>query len=109
MANTVPQSLPYSATNEYVAFPFEGDASGLIVSRGWFTILAGFGSVEYEVAFIRSDGSVTVPTAPPASGTLTANTRLAWELPINVGGVTLRYRCVTPNARLGYSFPQITK
>lgn len=113
MANSIPQNLPYTKIEEYVAWACERDLSSLVNSREWFTIFAGFGPIDYKVTIALANGTeFALPPGtqgPQLTGVLPVNRRFSWELPENVSGVALAYTCLGTNARLGYAFPQINK
>lgn len=111
MSNLTPVSLPFSNVDEFCVFPFEGDANSGIIKKGWFALVAGWGTVEYEVLCLGPNLTLMGPawSSLPTKGTLKDRQRAFWVLPDNIEGVALRYKCLNSTARLGYAFPQINK
>lgn len=115
-----PQALPYSGEGETLAFPVESSGNSGIMEAVWFRIGNCWGgSCEYEVNFVNQSGQVVTPPGgdtnrgaggkPPTSGKLDNNQYAYWALPADCTMVGLRYKNLTPENRVGISFPQKEK
>jgi len=115
-----PQALPYSGEGETLAFPVESSGNSGIMEAVWFRIGNCWGgSCEYEVNFVNQSGQVVTPPGGDSnvgkggmlktSGTLENNQWAYWSLPADCTMVGLRYKNLTPENRVGISFPQKEK
>lgn len=120
LAMITPQALPYSGEGETLAFPVESSGNSGIMSAVWFRIGNCWGgSCEYEVNFVNAAGQVVKATGgdtnkgsgglPAQAGTLENNQYAYWSLPADCTMVGLRYKNLTPENRVGISFPQKEK
>lgn len=113
MTGVSPQALPPSTSDQWVSFPLECGSNSSLIAAQWVTLSAGWGDVEYELITVGAGRTVVgVAGATPgfgASGTLLDRQRVVFSMPDGVEAVSLRYKSLTPSARLGIAFPQRTK
>ncbi|WP_052373131.1 glycoside hydrolase domain-containing protein [Amycolatopsis taiwanensis] len=108
--SVIPFSLPYAADFDNVALPFEVGTSSSVIAQGWVSLLATFGDSNYEVICLKGGQVVPFKSQSAATvGVLKENTRVFFQFPDGAEGLAIRYKNLTPGARLGYSFPQIPK